>query len=63
MPDGKPAGVRCVNLNDANLCSIFGRPERPLVCSAFQADIEVCGGSQEEAIRLIGWWEQETSAA
>ncbi|MGH8366213.1 MAG: proteinase inhibitor, partial [Pseudomonas sp.] len=28
----------------------------------FQADIEVCGSSQAEAIRLIGWWEQMTAA-
>ncbi|MDE1166083.1 MAG: YkgJ family cysteine cluster protein [Pseudomonas sp.] len=63
MPDGKPAGVRCFNLNAANLCAIFGQPDRPAVCGAFQADEEVCGGSQEEAIRLIGWWEQMTSAA
>jgi hypothetical protein len=32
------------------------------VCSAFAADIEVCGSSSDEAIRLIGWWEQVTAA-
>ncbi|MFL6609655.1 MAG: YkgJ family cysteine cluster protein, partial [Pseudomonas sp.] len=45
-----------------NLCQIFGRPERPAVCSAFEADIEVCGSSSDEALRLIGWWEQVTAA-
>jgi len=29
MPDGKPAGVRCVQLADDNRCKIFGQPERP----------------------------------
>jgi hypothetical protein len=45
------------------LCGIFGQPERPLVCSQFVADPEVCGGSSEEAIRILGWWEQATSVA
>jgi len=42
---------------------LFGRSERPAVCSAFSADEEVCGSSQAEAIRLIGWWEQATAVA
>jgi hypothetical protein len=62
MPQGKPAGERCAQLSVDNLCRIFGQPERPAVCSAFEADIEVCGSSSEEAIRLIGWWEQITAA-
>jgi hypothetical protein len=62
MPDGKPAGERCIQLSVENLCGIFGRPERPAVCSAFEADPEVCGTSSEEAIRLIGWWEAATAA-
>ena len=62
MPQGKPAGERCLHLSVEQLCQLFGLPERPAVCSAFQADIEVCGSSQEEAIRLICWWEQMTAA-
>jgi Fe-S-cluster containining protein len=62
MPNGKAAGERCLQLSAENLCSIFGQPERPAVCSAFEADIEVCGDSREEAIRLLGWWEQVTAA-
>jgi Fe-S-cluster containining protein len=62
MPNGKAAGERCLQLSSENLCSIFGQPERPAVCSAFEADIEVCGDSREEAIRLLGWWEQMTAA-
>ncbi|MFT6050698.1 MAG: hypothetical protein ACI9B9_000336 [Halioglobus sp.] len=53
MPDGKPAGVRCVQLDDDNLCRLFGQPERPTLCDAFQADSAVCGESSEQALDLI----------
>ncbi len=62
LPDGKPAGVRCPQLSDDNLCLIFGRPERPAVCSAFQAEPAFCGGSREEALKLIGELELNTRA-
>ena len=63
MPQGKPAGVRCVHLSVEKLCAIFGKPERPAVCSRFMAAADVCGDSAAEALRLIGWWEQATSVA
>lgn len=63
MPNGKPAGERCVHLSVEWLCDLFGKPERPAVCSAFAANEEVCGTSRAEAIRLIGWWEQATAVA
>ena len=62
MPQGKPAGVRCVHLSVEQLCQLFGQPQRPAVCSDFKADIEVCGIDLADAIRLIGWWEQMTAA-
>ena len=31
MPNGEPAGVRCVQLGDDEPCRIFGQPERPRV--------------------------------
>ncbi|WP_062268724.1 YkgJ family cysteine cluster protein [Endozoicomonas arenosclerae] len=43
MPNGKPAGVRCVQLDDGNLCKIFGQSGRPDVCADFKADHGVCG--------------------
>ena len=61
MPQGKPAGVRCVQLSAENLCLLFGLPERPAVCLSFSADEQVCGSSDEEAIRLLGWLEQATA--
>ncbi len=63
MPYGKKAGERCLNLSKDNLCNLFGLPERPAFCGAFQAEISVCGHSQEEAIRLIGWLEGATIKA
>ncbi|TLX59254.1 YkgJ family cysteine cluster protein [Stutzerimonas nosocomialis] len=61
LPHGKPAGVRCPHLSSQNLCGLFGQPERPAVCAAFQADPVVCGSSSDEAIRLLGWLEQATA--
>lgn len=50
MPDGKPAGVRCVQLTDDNLCKVFGMPERPAVCNRLRPSAEMCGTSTEEAL-------------
>ena len=61
MPQGKPAGVRCVQLDERNLCRLFGQPERPPVCSRFSADPEVCGDSGEQALRLLAELEQLTA--
>ena len=60
MPDGKPAGVRCVHLM-GNLCGIFGSDERPKVCVSFQADLGICGANHDEATQLIRWYEKQTS--
>ena len=62
MPHGKPAGVRCVQLDDDNLCRIFGRPERPQVCSDFQAEPQFCGETREQALALITELELLTSS-
>ena len=61
MPSGKPAGERCLHLSERNLCGLFGLSSRPAVCSQFQADPEVCGDSEQEAIQLLGWLEQATA--
>ena len=63
MPHGKAAGERCMQLSADNYCGLFGKPERPAVCSAFLPEPDVCGASNEEAIRLLGWLEQQTSLA
>ena len=60
MPNGKPAGVRCVHLTDTNQCKLFGRPERPNVCADFAPSEDVCGNSRQEAMLLIEHLEKET---
>ncbi len=43
MPNGKPAGVRCVQLDEDNRCRVFGKPERPAFCGGLQPSEEMCG--------------------
>lgn len=61
MPDGKPAGVRCVQLSDENRCLLFGKPERPAVCVGLQPSAEMCRGSAEEALVWLTWLEESTT--
>ena len=57
MPNGKPAGVRCIQLDDRNRCMIFGQPERPAVCRNLKPEAAMCGRSAAEAMRTIAAWE------
>lgn len=61
MPDGKPAGVRCIQLDDDLQCKIFGRPERPAVCGSLPPSEDMCGDSRAEAMRWLGWMEEQTA--
>ncbi len=70
MPNGKPAGVRCVQLLPDNGCAIFGRPERPAFCAGLQpsADIQIIdpgdvprGTSREQALHWLGELERATA--
>jgi uncharacterized protein len=61
MPQGKPAGVRCVQLADDFRCRLFGSPERPRVCGDFQAEPQFCGSDREQALELMHWLEQVTA--
>ena len=61
MPDGKPAGVRCVQLDDSNACRLFGRPERPAVCRGLRPQAEMCGESREHALRFLDRLERLTA--
>lgn len=60
MPDGKPAGVRCVQLMDDLRCAIFDSPERPAVCGSFRAMAEMCGTTPEEALGYLAELERAT---
>jgi hypothetical protein len=61
MPDGKPAGVRCVQLTDDNRCKLFGRPERPAVCVSLRPSAEMCGHAAEDAVVRLTLLEQATA--
>jgi len=61
MPNGKPAGVRCIQLQDDNRCGIFGRPERPACCGGLQPSEEMCGASREQAMLWLGELERATA--
>ena len=52
-PNGKPAGVRCVQLDDDNRCLIFGDPRRPAVCSSLRASVEMCGANDNVAATRV----------
>ncbi len=47
MPQGKPAGVPCVQLDEHLRCRIFGRPERPAVCGQLRPSVEMCGAQAD----------------
>ena len=53
MPNGKPAGVRCIQLTEDNRCKLFGLPERPAVCVRLRPSEEMCGTSAEEATAYL----------
>ncbi len=61
MPNGKPAGIRCIQLDEENKCKLYGKKDRPAVCSSFQPSEEMCGGSAEEAYAYLEKLEAETA--
>ena len=50
MPNGKPAGERCVHLDNQNCCKIFGKAERPAFCASLQPSLEMCGETREQSM-------------
>ena len=61
MLEGKPAGGRCVQLNDEYRCQLFGSDERPKVCRDFEASKDVCGSTRDVAMVLIESLEKATN--
>lgn len=60
MPDGKPAGVACVQLDAQLRCRLFGDPRRPAVCGGLQASPEMCGADRSHAMHYIAYLEAQT---
>ncbi|MCA9886245.1 MAG: YkgJ family cysteine cluster protein [Anaerolineae bacterium] len=61
MPNGKPAGVRCVQLTDDNRCKLFGHPDRPAVCSSLRPHEEMCGDNDAYAFDYLTQLEAMTN--
>jgi uncharacterized protein len=61
MPSGKPAGVRCVQLTDDHRCLLFGKPERPEVCTRLRPTEEMCGITPAEAMAYLQRLERSTA--
>ncbi|MEK8031035.1 YkgJ family cysteine cluster protein [Ideonella sp. DXS29W] len=53
MPSGKPAGVRCVQLDEHDQCRLFGDPRRPTVCTSLQPSHTMCGAGRTHAIQWL----------
>jgi uncharacterized protein len=60
MPNGKPAGVRCIHLTSDHRCALFGKPERPEVCNRLQPSKQMCGHSTKEALIYLTYLERAT---
>ena len=52
MPNGKPAGVPCIQLDTDLRCRLFGHPTRPPFCGGLQPSREMCG---ETALQAMFW--------
>lgn len=61
MPDGKPAGVPCVQLDAQQRCRIFGDPRRPAVCAGLQPSPGMCGSSRTQAMAMLAELERLTA--
>lgn len=58
--NGKPAGVRCVQLGDDARCLIFSQPTRPAVCAGLMPSVEMCGANQTHALHYLAQLEALT---
>lgn len=63
MPDGKPAGARCVQLTEDMRCAIFGQPQRPAVCASLRPAAVMCGKHRNDAIAWLTRLEASTAPA
>ena len=63
MPQGKPAGVRCVQLMADDRCALFGKPERPAVCASLRPMEAMCGASRDQALAYLRGLELATRPA
>ena len=50
MPQGKPAGVPCVQLDETLRCRLFGQASRPPVCGSLRPSVTMCGDNPAQAM-------------
>jgi hypothetical protein len=61
MPQGKPAGIPCVQLTDDYRCALFGDPRRPAVCRSLRPEPAMCGACRDEALSMLDDLERRTA--
>lgn len=61
MPQGKPAGVPCVQLDEQMRCRVFGQASRPGFCASLQPAADMCADSREGALHWLTRLEQQTA--
>jgi len=61
MPNGKPAGVACVQLDDDLRCKVFAKAERPAFCGSLKPSEEMCGATRDQALLWLTQLEQATA--
>lgn len=60
-PRGKPAGVRCANLDAELRCRLWQQPQRPACCGGLQPAPEMCGESPAAALAWLAALEAATA--
>jgi hypothetical protein len=60
MPQGKPAGQPCVQLDEQQRCRLFGSTLRPAVCASLRPALDMCGPSRDHALQWLSRLEQST---
>lgn len=61
MPHGKPAGMPCIQLDDAYRCRLFDDPRRPAVCASLKPSASLCGDSRADALSGLAELERWTT--
>lgn len=61
MPQGKPAGVPCVQLDADGRCRLFNQSSRPAVCSGLRPEPAMCGETREQALQYLAELERLTA--
>lgn len=60
LPEGKPAFVPCVQLDEALRCRLFNQLDRPRVCRDLKPSREMCGQSRQDAMDYLTHLEDMT---